>query len=97
METAFVYILQSQKTSGFYIGQTDDVERRLSMHNHPENEDYTQRDQPWILIKQIECDCRLQARRIEAHIKKMKSRKYIENLVKFEEMSEKLKLKYPCI
>ncbi|MEY3084859.1 MAG: hypothetical protein RL037_1039, partial [Bacteroidota bacterium] len=33
-------------------------------------------------------------RNIEAHIKQMKSRKYIENLVRFPEISQKLKDKY---
>jgi len=35
-----------------------------------------------------------QARMIETHIKRMKSRKYIENLMKYPAIAEKLKEKY---
>ena len=35
-----------------------------------------------------------QARNIESHIKKMKSKVYIENLVKYPEIIERLKEKY---
>jgi putative endonuclease len=35
-----------------------------------------------------------QARGIEDHIKKMKSKKYILNLKKYPEISEKLKMQY---
>jgi putative endonuclease len=97
MEKVYVYIIQSEKTLGYYIGQTDDVEKRLKEHNSSDNQDYTKRDQPWVLIKTILCNCRIQARKIETHIKKMKSRKYIENLIKYEEISHKFLSKYPCI
>ena len=93
----YVYILQSEKTGGYYIGQTDDLEKRLQQHNATDNSEYTKRDQPWQLIKSFQCDCRLQSRRIESHIKKMKSRKYIEDIIKYERIFEKLKIKYPCI
>jgi putative endonuclease len=36
-----------------------------------------------------------QAFQIEKHIKRMKSKKYIKDLKKFPDISEKLKLKYP--
>jgi len=37
----------------------------------------------------------LQARKIEAHIKRMKSRKFIENLKKYPEIQERLIKLYP--
>jgi putative endonuclease len=51
---------------------------------------YTAKSSDWILfycIKNLEYN---QARLIEKHIKKMKSRKYIENLKKYKEVSLKL-------
>lgn len=33
----FVYILQSQKDNGWYIGYSTDVERRLTEHNSGKN------------------------------------------------------------
>jgi len=29
----FVYILQSEKTGKYYVGQTEDVQARLARHN----------------------------------------------------------------
>ena len=40
--------------------------------------------------------CFTQALAIEKHIKSMKSRKYLENLKKYPEITEKLKQLYKC-
>lgn len=45
----FVYVLQSQKDFGWYIGFTEDVTQRLSYHNEGRNVSTSQR-RPWILI-----------------------------------------------
>jgi putative endonuclease len=55
---------------------------------------YTSIADDWELYFYIDDLEYTQARNIEAHIKKMKSRTYIENLKKYPEISEKLKLKY---
>jgi len=44
----------------------------------------------WELFYQIECKNIIQARKIEKHIKAMKSRKYIENLKSYPEITQKL-------
>ncbi len=97
MQKFYVYIIQSEKTNGYYIGQTQDVEIRLEKHNSFDNTEYTLRDQPWKLCKYFICDCRIQARRIEQHIKRMKSKKYIDNLMVYDNIFQKLKQKYLCI
>ena len=48
----------------------------------------------WVLVFKILCVNKKQAMLIEKHIKSMKSRKYIENLIKYPEISQKLLEKY---
>ena len=91
----FVYILYSKKLNRFYIGETFDVILRLERHNSDYYENkYTSKGQPWEVFLKIECKDKSQAKNIEKHIKKMKSKKYIENLKKHPEISQKLLQKY---
>ena len=79
----------------FYIGETDNLEKRLFLHNSGFFKgSYTSKASDWKVFYKIECDSREQARAIENHIKKMKSRKYIKNLVTYTEIAEKLLKKY---
>jgi len=55
---------------------------------------YTAKADDWSIYYVIECESYPQAVRIEKHVKRMKSRVYFENLVKYPEISEKLKSKY---
>ncbi len=87
-----VYILYSKTLDRFYIGNTDLLpEKRLEQHNSSFNSgSFTTKGIPWILFLEIPCQSRLQARQVELHIKKMKSRKYINNLKQYSEMRIKL-------
>ena len=65
MEKRCVYIL---KWDRYYVGSTNNIERRLKEH---EKKWYsTKRIWEWKLIKQIPCKDRLEARRLENKIKK---------------------------
>jgi len=55
---------------------------------------YTSRVTDWELFLQISCDSIAQAVYVEMRIKKMKSRRYAENLKKYPELSEKIKACY---
>lgn len=45
----WVYIIQSKKTKALYIGETDDLNRRLAQHNG--NKSFSTKDKgPWILV-----------------------------------------------
>ena len=92
---ASVYILFSPSINQFYIGNCKDLDNRLNQHLLKEVIGaFTANANDWVLffsINQLEYE---QARKIENHIKKMKSRKYIENLKSYPEISEKLVLKY---
>ena len=44
-----VYLLKSKKDGGLYIGYTNDIERRLSVHNAG-LVSYTRKYMPWALV-----------------------------------------------
>ncbi|MFN8155090.1 MAG: GIY-YIG nuclease family protein [Bacteroidia bacterium] len=91
----YVYILFSEKLNRFYVGTTDDPDRRLFEHNSGTFDDaFTRKGIPWTLFLIIDGLESNQAYKIEQHIKKMKSRKYFQNLLHFPEIIDKLKLKY---
>ena len=90
-----VYILYSQSLDKFYIGQTVDLENRFEQHvSHSFAGSFTTHANDWSVFLTIECSNRKQALLIEAHIKKMKSKVYIQNLKKFPSLREKLIAKY---
>ena len=92
----YTYILFSQTVNKFYIGATSlNPLVRLEEHNQIKFPDaYSRKGVPWMLYFLIECQSFKQARSIESHIKKMKSTRYLENLKKHPEMSQKLLIKY---
>lgn len=89
---ATVYILYSPSLEKHYIGSCKELAKRLEEHNSKiyNNKSFTARVNDWELFYVIENLEYLQARQIEAHIKKMKSKKYIQDLVKFPAIAEKL-------
>jgi putative endonuclease len=77
-----VYILHSASANKFYIGETEDLLVRLENHlNKTFKGAYTVQASDWILVWQLKCANRLQARDIEGFIKKMKSKKFIQSLI----------------
>jgi putative endonuclease len=77
----YVYILQSEKDGSYYIGHTADLEERIQRHNHGKSS-YTKARVPWKLIYQEVFATRSEAMKREREIKRMKSREYIERLVR---------------
>ena len=86
------YILYSKSINRYYVGYTTDIEERIKLHNngHFGGRSYTQKASDWELFLLIPCETVSQSVLIESRIKKMKSRKYIENLKKYPEMIEKI-------
>jgi putative endonuclease len=76
----FVYIIYSHELDRFYIGQCQDLQRRLADHNNSRST-YTKRGKPWILKWSMEFPTREEAIAEELRIKKKKSRNYIEWLI----------------
>ena len=69
----YVYILQSEKDGRFYIGQSDNLARRLLEHNSLKSH-YTKKYTPWRLVHFTLLDSRSEAYKLEQKLKKMKSR-----------------------
>ena len=79
----------------YYIGESEDVVRRLKEHNDGFFKDsFTSSVNDWKVFLTIDCSDRIQARKVEKHIKNMKSRKYIQNLKEYPELISKLKKRY---
>ena len=93
---AIVYILYSRKLNRYYTGFTTDLVVRLGFHARAESPKFTSRSDDWTVYLQIHCDSKAQGLAIEKHIKRMKSKIYIENLVRYPELILKLKLHYGC-
>jgi putative endonuclease len=89
-----VYILYSAKLNRFYIGYTSDFDTRLEFHKNAESHKFTANAEDWELFLRIPCENKTQGLNIEKHIKKMKSKTYIENLIKYPDVILKLKDKY---
>ena len=91
----FVYIIYSESTDRFYIGETVEVEERITRHNSGfYHSSYSKQAKDWKLFWQLECKSRRQALQIENHIKKMRNRKYYHNLKYFPEIAQKLLSQY---
>ena len=76
----YIYIIQSEKSGKYYIGSSDDPERRLQEHNWSRTPS-TKSGIPWKLVYTEEYETRSEAVTREYEIKKKKSRKYIEYLL----------------
>ena len=88
---AGVYILYSEKLDKYYIGSCVDISVRFAEHLSRKYVDsYTAKAHDWVLYYSLSNLKYEQARLIENHIKKMKSRRYIENLKKYPDISKKL-------
>ncbi|WP_347374370.1 GIY-YIG nuclease family protein [Aequorivita sp. Q41] len=90
----WVYILHSKKLSKFYTGYTSNLDVRFTFHQNPESRKFTYRADDWEIFYKIKCQSQKQAIAIESHIKKMKSKTYIQNLKKYPEISIKLLQKF---
>jgi putative endonuclease len=75
-----VYIIRSSSSSKYYIGQTNNLEHRLIQHNSGYSK-ATKSGIPWELVFDKEFDSRSEAYQYEQKIKKMKSKKYLEELI----------------
>jgi len=74
---------------------TADLEQRLIYHNSLAlNKGITSRKIPWEYYYTLTIKNSTTAFKIESHIKKTKSRKYIEDLKKYPEIAQKLLEKY---
>ena len=74
----FTYIIKSKKDGSFYVGISDNFERRLNDHNKGKLK-YTSNKRPWILWHIRKSASMKEAREEEIYLKK-KNREFKENL-----------------
>ena len=74
----FVYILFSEKSSRYYVGQTADIEKRLKKHNLG-SVSSTKYGIPWIVVLLIEVSNRSEALVLEKKVKKRGAKRFIDN------------------
>ena len=86
----YIYILYSAKFDKYYVGQTDDVQRRLLEHNELSQTSFTVRYRPWAIALSLEVTDRSTALRVERYIKKQKSKRYIQKLISSKDHQERL-------
>jgi putative endonuclease len=80
MASFFVYILQSFKDNSFYIGECDDLDKRMSKHFDGMSK-YSASKRPLRLRYFELLPTRSDAIKREKEIKRKKSKKYIEDLI----------------
>ena len=76
----FTYILFSESINKYYIGYTNDINRRLSEHNRVKGK-FTDKGIPWKLVYSEHFSTKAEAQTREKQIKSKKSRKYIERII----------------
>jgi putative endonuclease len=82
-----VYILYSEKFDKFYVGHTDDLERRLVEHNEICTSSYTVKYRPWKLAAHFTVGPeRGLAMKVERFIKMQKSRAFILSIIDQKEI-----------
>ena len=80
----FVYILFSDKCNRYYVGYSANPQVRLEQRHNLGKVKATKNCIPYQLIKMKEFNSEIEAIQEERRIKKMKSRKYIEQLIHIE-------------
>lgn len=77
---AWVYILQT-KNGQYYIGSTDDIERRLKQHLQHHTATTARLKVSALLLKQ-EYKTLQEARSVERKVKALKRKDYVEKMIK---------------
>jgi putative endonuclease len=83
----YIYFLYSKTSNKYYIGYSDNPERRVLEHNTKEFNTFTKKHRPWKLVYFFAVSkSKGDAMKIEKFIKKQKSRKFIERII-YEKLS----------
>jgi putative endonuclease len=80
MKNFGVYILESQKNKRYYVGSTDDIERRVSQHNNGKVVS-TKNTRPWVVKVFIKCATLSEARSSEYRLKKYKRKDILDRVI----------------
>ena len=86
----FLYILYSEGSDLYYVGQSGDVSLRLEFHNGLNPNSFTSKHRPWTLKISIEVGSKRLAIKMERYVRRRKSRQYIERLIADEKVVAEL-------
>ena len=75
------YILQSESTGRFYVGHTENLNKRIAEHNNNRTASIKNRG-PWKLVYSEVYSSRAEASHREREIKRMKIHSWIDKLVR---------------
>ncbi|HNP19461.1 MAG TPA: GIY-YIG nuclease family protein [Fulvivirga sp.] len=73
----YVYILYSESLKKYYVGQTNDLDKRLVRHNMGHG-NFTKKGIPWVLVWKLEVPDRSEAMKLEKKIKGRGAHRFIE-------------------
>jgi putative endonuclease len=76
------YVLYSSTFNKIYIGQSSNLEQRISSHNSPENSHWTKSFQPWEVLFYEDFQTRSEAINREKQLKSSRGRDYIWKIVR---------------
>ncbi len=80
----YIYIIYSLSADRYYIGYSNDPNRRLEEHNTKPFNTYTSKHRPWTMKAAFPVsEDRGQTMKIERYLKRLKSRKIIEQIIEF--------------
>jgi putative endonuclease len=78
----YIYIIYSESADKYYIGHSNDPERRLIEHNTTEDNKYTTKYRPWRILLSLEVsDSRGETIKMERFIKRQKSKIFLSRLI----------------
>jgi putative endonuclease len=77
----YLYILRSEIKETYYIGMSNNPERRLHFHNTDDRKSHTTRYRPWEIVYTHEFKTKERALAAERKVKSWKSKKMIRLLI----------------
>jgi len=81
MEKGYVYILKSEKNGRYYIGSTNNLERRIIEHNSGKTKSLKY-ILPIKLVFKKEYKTLIDAHRMELYLKKLKNRGILDRIIR---------------
>lgn len=86
----YLYILQSEKNSRYYIGSTNNLARRLAEHSSGKTPSLKNLLPMQVVFSKFYDNLR-EARKMELHLKRLKNRNILERIIKEKMIETSLK------
>jgi len=80
--TYYTYILKSEEHDQYYIGQTNNIQKRIQRHNAG-RENYTKKYRPWEITLILEKNSRSEAIILERKLKNLGRKRLIDFIKKY--------------